>query len=185
MNVSERGRTSSWRREWDSNPRYGFPYTRFPSVRLKPLGHPSGRGGPQYSRGGRGGNPIDKDPPLLIDGPHLPGLAHVVAAEFRRTLAKDRRAQEGKQRLRAWPEIVALAQREVEMLPGERHEAEARRLCDRARGDAAVGAVGTHRLGDVGTGRADRLDRGELVEPQAGAGDDGEEQQLRAGALRP
>jgi hypothetical protein len=31
-----------WRREWDSNPRYGFPYTRFPSVRLKPLGHPSG-----------------------------------------------------------------------------------------------------------------------------------------------
>src|SRR5215813_13959831 len=33
---------SSWRREWDSNPRYGFPYTRFPSVRLKPLGHPSG-----------------------------------------------------------------------------------------------------------------------------------------------
>src|SRR2546421_274853 len=29
----------SWRREWDSNPRYGFPYTRFPSVRLQPLGH--------------------------------------------------------------------------------------------------------------------------------------------------
>src|SRR5262245_52558820 len=31
----------SWRREWDSNPRYGCPYTRFPSVRLQPLGHPS------------------------------------------------------------------------------------------------------------------------------------------------
>ena len=30
-----------WRRGWDSNPRYGFPYTRFPSGRLKPLGHPS------------------------------------------------------------------------------------------------------------------------------------------------
>ena len=30
-----------WRREWDSNPRYAFTYTRFPSVRLKPLGHPS------------------------------------------------------------------------------------------------------------------------------------------------
>src|SRR5215472_3508112 len=28
-----------WRREWDSNPRYSFPHTRFPSVRLKPLGH--------------------------------------------------------------------------------------------------------------------------------------------------
>ena len=33
---------SIWRREWDSNPRYGFPYTRFPSERLQPLGHPSG-----------------------------------------------------------------------------------------------------------------------------------------------
>jgi integrase len=31
-----------WRRERDSNPRYGFPYTRFPSVRLQPLGHLSG-----------------------------------------------------------------------------------------------------------------------------------------------
>ena len=35
-----------WRREWDSNPRYGFPHTRFPSVRLKPLGHLSG--GPSH-----------------------------------------------------------------------------------------------------------------------------------------
>src|SRR6516164_845211 len=37
-----------WRRGWDSNPRYGFPYTRFPSVRLKPVGHLSG---PEKSRG--------------------------------------------------------------------------------------------------------------------------------------
>ena len=45
---SEGLRGRSWRRERDSNPRYGFPYTRFPSVRLQPLGHPSaivGRGG--------------------------------------------------------------------------------------------------------------------------------------------
>lgn len=28
-----------WRRERDSNPRYGFPYTRFPGVHLQPLGH--------------------------------------------------------------------------------------------------------------------------------------------------
>ena len=35
-------RRKKWRREWDSNPRYGFPYTRFPSERLQPLGHPSG-----------------------------------------------------------------------------------------------------------------------------------------------
>jgi hypothetical protein len=32
----------NWRRERDSNPRYGFPYTHFPGVRLQPLGHPSG-----------------------------------------------------------------------------------------------------------------------------------------------
>ena len=32
-----------WRRERDSNPRYGFPYTRFPSVHLQPLGHLSVR----------------------------------------------------------------------------------------------------------------------------------------------
>ncbi len=32
------------RREWDSNPRYAFTYTRFPSVLLKPLGHLSKKG---------------------------------------------------------------------------------------------------------------------------------------------
>src|SRR5579885_2120689 len=31
----------NWRRGRDSNPRYGFPYTHFPGVRLRPLGHPS------------------------------------------------------------------------------------------------------------------------------------------------
>ena len=39
--MGRRRRTNSWRREWDSNPRYGCPHTRFPSVRLQPLGHPS------------------------------------------------------------------------------------------------------------------------------------------------
>ena len=33
--------SSIWRRERDSNPRYGCPYTHFPGVRLQPLGHPS------------------------------------------------------------------------------------------------------------------------------------------------
>src|SRR4051812_36306737 len=45
---------TSWRREWDSNPRYGFPHTRFPSVRLKPLGHLSGcplmKGRPRFCK---------------------------------------------------------------------------------------------------------------------------------------
>jgi hypothetical protein len=40
--VGVKGAQRHWRREWDSNPRYGFPHTRFPSVRLKPLGHLSG-----------------------------------------------------------------------------------------------------------------------------------------------
>ena len=46
-----------WRTERDSNPRTSFPVTRFPSVRLKPLGHlsPRGRGrvpndGPRATR---------------------------------------------------------------------------------------------------------------------------------------
>ena len=47
-----------WRREWDSNPRYGFPYTRFPSVRLQPLGHLSKpRREAQYSGGRTRYNP--------------------------------------------------------------------------------------------------------------------------------
>jgi hypothetical protein len=40
--VPKRHSRWAWRRERDSNPRYGCPYTRFPSVRLQPLGHPSG-----------------------------------------------------------------------------------------------------------------------------------------------
>src|ERR1700732_3931565 len=40
--MEKSGGRHEWRREWDSNPRYGFPHTRFPSVRLKPLGHLSG-----------------------------------------------------------------------------------------------------------------------------------------------
>jgi hypothetical protein len=34
-------RAYNWRRGRDSNPRYGFPHTHFPGVRLRPLGHPS------------------------------------------------------------------------------------------------------------------------------------------------
>src|SRR5271169_3344937 len=52
-----------WRREWDSNPRYGFPYTRFPSERLQPLGHPSEKENtPQYSGGALSYNPSAKWP---------------------------------------------------------------------------------------------------------------------------
>ena len=40
-----------WRRGRDSNPRYGFPHTHFPGVRLQPLGHPST--GAQYIQMGQ------------------------------------------------------------------------------------------------------------------------------------
>ena len=44
VNVSERRRTSSWRRRRDSNPRYGFrPYNGLANRRLQPLGHVSGK----------------------------------------------------------------------------------------------------------------------------------------------
>lgn len=35
----QRGGRRVWRREGDSNPRYGFPYTRVPGEHLQPLGH--------------------------------------------------------------------------------------------------------------------------------------------------
>lgn len=55
---------AEWRTERDSNPRYGFPYTRVPGVRLQPLGHLSVRSGlaawsgrniPRWTRSARTG----------------------------------------------------------------------------------------------------------------------------------
>src|SRR2546425_982924 len=33
------GLKTEWRRGWDLNPRYSFPYTALPMPRLRPLGH--------------------------------------------------------------------------------------------------------------------------------------------------
>src|ERR1700687_2007543 len=33
------GRSERWRRRWDSNPRYGFPYARFRGEYFQPLSH--------------------------------------------------------------------------------------------------------------------------------------------------
>ena len=43
------GKRSKWRRERDSNPRYGYPYNDFRDRRLRPLSHLSGRDVPKYS----------------------------------------------------------------------------------------------------------------------------------------
>lgn len=40
--IENAGYFGTWRTGRDSNPRYGFPYTHFPGVRLQPLGHLSG-----------------------------------------------------------------------------------------------------------------------------------------------
>jgi hypothetical protein len=75
------------RREWDSNPRYGCPYTRFPSVRLQPLGHPStGRG--EYRRRGFQSKQLclralaaSRLPPRSLAVPMAAPKAHAVAPD--------------------------------------------------------------------------------------------------------
>jgi hypothetical protein len=51
-----------WRREWDSNPRYAYTHTRFPSVRLKPLGHLSRARRRSIAAQGRPENPDQATP---------------------------------------------------------------------------------------------------------------------------
>ena len=79
----------NWRREWDSNPRYGFPHTRFPSVRLKPLGHLSSgpllAGSAAFCKPGRGLSDQISSKSLIkiINRPRLPagsGLSRVRTA---------------------------------------------------------------------------------------------------------
>ena len=60
------GNMGRWRREWDSNPRYGFPYTRFPSVRLQPLGHPSVPGTPLGPQPAKGATQYSKGPQVAM-----------------------------------------------------------------------------------------------------------------------
>jgi hypothetical protein len=128
----------AWRREWDSNPRYGFPYTRFPSVRLKPLGHPSAgarlhisartivAGGGVATR--LAAAALSRSQALSVHQPHSARLAHIIAAELVSALAEGGGAHETEQRLRSGQEVVALAQHKIETLPGHRHEAEPGRL---------------------------------------------------------
>src|SRR4029077_18231947 len=92
------------------------------------------------------------------------GCGDVVALELRGALAERRSAEEINQRLRSGQEIVALAQRQVEMLPGQRDEIEPGGQRHGAGGDAAIGASDANRLRDVGSGRAGRLERVQRLE---------------------
>jgi hypothetical protein len=47
----EDDKTGNWRRERDSNPRHGFPYSGFQDHRHRPLGHPSAsKNSPEFAR---------------------------------------------------------------------------------------------------------------------------------------
>ena len=120
----------------------------------------------------------------LIHKPHAAGVAQVVAAHFLRARGKLIRMQELEQRLQGGAEVVALAHHQVERLPNDRYEIEPGGIGDRARRDPGVGAAGADRLRDIGAGRADRADGGELVERGFRPMQQGQQQQLRAGALR-
>src|SRR5262249_15844514 len=74
------------------------------------------------------------------------GVGDVVAAELAGARGKRLGAQEAEKGLQRRAEIVALAHRDVEAFPHDRHEAEAGRLGDRAGRDAAIGAARADRL---------------------------------------
>src|SRR5579862_1795696 len=46
--TSKARESNKWRRGWDSNPRSGFPDTRFRGELLQPLGHLSAEDSPSY-----------------------------------------------------------------------------------------------------------------------------------------
>src|SRR5271165_3214320 len=77
--MNDCGERPNWRREWDSNPRYGFPHTRFPSVRLKPLGHPSAA-----EDGGRTTEDKEEDQKSSCDGCSTDVLVRFLSSALRR-----------------------------------------------------------------------------------------------------
>src|SRR5262249_52191101 len=107
----------------------GFePTIRFPVYTLSKRAPSATR--PSLQAWERGRNIVAREPsaprrspgPSSAGQPHRAGFAEVIAAELRRARSELRRAQEAEQRLRARCEIVALAQRQVETLPGERYK---------------------------------------------------------------
>ena len=66
-----------WRREWDSNPRYAYTHTRFPSVRLQPLGHLS-----RATRSTTSGVHLQRGKERALRNFNLAELAHPLLALF-------------------------------------------------------------------------------------------------------
>src|SRR6202022_368193 len=74
-----------WRRGRDSNPRYGFPHTHFPGVRLQPLGHPSALA---YQNGANEAHSIGRDAGASRAGSTPRAIGTDVAVERRRSSAR-------------------------------------------------------------------------------------------------
>src|SRR5689334_9283823 len=95
---------------------------------------------------------------------HRAGVRDIVSAELIRACSESLAAEKGEERLHRFVEIMALSHRDVEALPGDRHDLESGGFRDRAGGDAAVGAVRTDRLCNVRSGRTWRRNRCEILQ---------------------
>src|SRR5262249_7422942 len=105
---------TGWRREWGSKPRYRFPYTRFPNVGPKPIGHPSENccNAGNITLHARVRNPLrargrvrPRERKRSIHAAHVARVAHVIAGEFAGAFAERRGADEFEQRLQGRQEI--------------------------------------------------------------------------------
>src|SRR6185503_125541 len=85
-----------------------------------------------------------------IHKPHSAGGRQIEPAHFAGARGERLGAYKPHQALERRAEIVALAHQKIERLPDDRHEIEAGRVGDRARGDTDIGTAGADRLGDVG-----------------------------------
>jgi hypothetical protein len=97
--------TSSWRREGDSNPRYGSsPYNGLANRRLQPLGHPSDLGNLRV---------------LAIPATRDMAICHPFASLTRDSLAKAGIYTGGSIRLQAWDAMAGAIEREADpRMPG-------------------------------------------------------------------
>jgi hypothetical protein len=73
--MQSNGRERQWRRERDSNPRYGFPYSGFQDHPFQPLTHPSARYFQMLLHMSEGLRSLDDEHSLIVDQIFLAVLA--------------------------------------------------------------------------------------------------------------
>src|SRR6185312_14013130 len=89
------------------------------------------------------------------------------------------------QRLQRRLKIITLTHDQIERLPDDRDKVKPGRVGDTTCGNAGIGAAGTNGLRNVRTGRTNRAWGGKLIKRNTGSMQKREQQQLRAGAVRP